>query len=697
MKVIFYTTFFILLCTYSVAYSQGASTNTSSISLEKDSVKVNELLALSKYNVYSNPLKMNQQADQALLLSQDINYERGVAMSLCLIGQAKLQLADYNEALSFLLSALEISERLKYEECIGLSFKLLGHIYLYQNDLDKAKEHYEKSLAIAKKIKNNELLIGVQNGMGNIYAARRDYQQALDTYFSSLSLSEKENNQTKIADIESNIGRVYLAQGMSSLAIEFFQKALETAKNTNNIEEIADNSLILASYYSNRGVSSAALSYAQMSLAAAEKIQSKFFIQKSWLLLSEIYGQRKEYKKAYEYNQLSKTLQDSILGKDNVQQYSAITSQYEKDAKDKEMIIKNMQIEQQKKDTQNQRNITYIFVASSVIFIGLSILAFVLYRRQRTVNKLMEEQNRQIKEQNDEINTKSKEINIQKTNLESKGAALEGAYNEIEKKNDSIMASISYAKRIQVALLPSKEEFNATFPQSFIYYKPKDVISGDFYYCATIPASLNGEGEKKIIAVADCTGHGVPGAFMSVLGVQSLNKIIQAGIISPDKVLSLLHMEIRDVLKQQVNEVRDGMDIVLCVIDKKQKTLTYSGAINPLYYVQNNDAGKPEFVEIKATKRPIGGFQREEGERYFEKHVIDISKPTTFYLSTDGYRDQFGGENNKKFMARRFKELLFHIQDKPIQAQQQILHEVIKNWLGKNNQIDDMLVIGIRT
>ena len=483
---------------------------------------------------------------------------------------------------------------------------------------------------------------------------------------------------------------------MSSLAIEFFQKALETAKKTNNMEEVADNSLILASYYLGKGIPNNALSYAKISLIAAEKMQSKLFIQKSWGLLSEIYGQKKEYKKAYEYNELSRALQDSILGKDNVRQYAAITSQYEKDAKDKEMIIKNMQIEQQKKDARNQRNITYIFIASSVIFIGLSILAFVLYRKQRKVNILMKEQNRQIKEQNEEINTKNEEINLQKTNLESKGAALEGAYNEIEKKNDSIMASISYAKRIQVALLPAQEEFNTTFPQNFIYYKPKDVISGDFYYCATIPASPNGDGEKMVIAVADCTGHGVPGAFMSVLGVQSLNKIIQAGIISPDRVLSELHKEIREVLKQQVNEVRDGMDIVLCVIDKKEKTLAYAGAINPLYYIQDDESNVPQFIEIKATKRAIGGFQREEGERAFEKHIIDISKPTTFYLSTDGYRDQFGGESNRKFMARRFKELLYHIQSKPMKVQQQIINDVITNWLGKNSQIDDILVIGIK-
>jgi len=312
-----------------------------------------------------------------------------------------------------------------------------------------------------------------------------------------------------------------------------------------------------------------------------------------------------------------------------------------------------------------------------------------LYRRQKKANKLIKAQNKQITEQNEEINAKNEEINKQKSAIESKNKALEMAYKEIEKKTENILASISYAKRIQTALLPEQDAINHAFKENFIYYKPKDVISGDFYYFTEVE-------HLRILAVADCTGHGVPGAFMSVLGVQSLNKIIQSGITSPDLILSELHNEIRQVLKQQLNEVRDGMDIVLCVIDTQRKTLAYAGAINPLYYMQTDANGSAEFVEVKATKKPIGGFQRNEQARFFEKTVIDISKPATFYLATDGYRDQFGGEQNKKFMARRFKELLYHIHDKPMYVQEKILDEVIVKWLGKNEQIDDMLVIGIR-
>ncbi len=688
MRFTFYIALSYLLLFNTIAYTQGAKAE-NALTSHQDTSQINQLLTLSKYYVYSNPLKMNEEADKALRLSQDTNYERGVAMALCRIGHAKLQLAEYNEALSFLLSALEIAERIQYEDCIGLNFKLLGHIYLHQNNVDKAEEHYEKALVIAQKNNDFELMTGIQNGMGNVFAARKDYKQALESYFLAQKLAEKLNDKSKIADIESNIGRVYLAQDMSSLAIEFFQKGLATAKKYNNMEEVADNALILAEYYLKKQLPDGALTYATTSLDAAEKMSAKFLIQKSLSIISEVYGQKKEYEKAYQYHQRSKILQDSILGKDYEQQYSAITSIYENEAKEKERIINQLQLEQKNKDLQNQQKITYIFVASSIIFIGLSILAFVLYRNQSKAVRQIKEQNKQIITQNEEINIKSDEINEQKKAIEDKNKDLEGAYTEIEKKNESIMASISYAKRIQTALLPNQEEINTLFSENFVYYKPKDVISGDFYLLAEL-------GDKVIIAVADCTGHGVPGAFMSVLGVQSLNKIIQSGVVSPDEILFELHKEIRQVLKQQMNEVRDGMDIILCVVDKKQKTLAYAGAINPLYYIQTNENQVAEFFEIKATKRTIGGFQRDEEERFFEKHIIDISKPTTFYLSTDGYRDQFGGESNKKFMARRFKEMLFHIQDKPMHVQQQIINEIITNWLGKNSQIDDMLVVGIK-
>lgn len=687
MKFSLATTIYILYF-YSISYCQDIRNATSLTSLNQDTAEVQDLLVMSKYYAYSNPVKMNEKADEALRLSQDINYERGVAMSLTRMGQAKLQLAEYSEALSFLLGALEIADRLHYEECTGLIYKLMANIYLHQNDISKAEEHYTKALEVAEKINDAELLIGIKNGQGNVFYARKDYKQALDTYFSVHKLAIKMNNKPKIADIESNIGKVYLAQGMSSLAIDFFQKALVTAKAINNVEEIIENSLILADYYASHRLSNESLEYARTALAAAEKMQARFFVQKSWALLAEVYGQKEEYKKAYEYNKLSKILEDSILGRDNKQQYTAINSQYENETKEKERIINNLQIEQHRKDLENQQKVTYIFITSSLIFIGLSILAFVLYKRQKKAV-------RQIRAQNDEINAKSIEINEQKNAIESKNEALEDAYYEIEKKNENIMASISYAKRIQTALLPDQDEINAVLTKNFIFYKPKDVISGDFYYFTDLPSiNKNGTNDISILAVADCTGHGVPGAFMSVLGVQSLNKIIQEGVTAPDKILSELHKEIRQVLKQQVNEVRDGMDIILCLIDKKRKVLEYAGAINPLYYVQKNEEGVAQFYEIKATKRAIGGFQRNEGERFFEKHTIDISKPTQFYLATDGYRDQFGGIENKKFMARRFKDVLFYIHEMPMQEQHRVINETIYNWLGKNDSIDDMLVIG---
>jgi serine phosphatase RsbU (regulator of sigma subunit) len=254
----------------------------------------------------------------------------------------------------------------------------------------------------------------------------------------------------------------------------------------------------------------------------------------------------------------------------------------------------------------------------------------------------------------------------------------------IEEKNKDITDSINYAKRIQEAILPETNSLINLFPDSFILFKPKDIVSGDFYWFAEHQG-------KKIIAVADCTGHGVPGALMSMIGSNILNKlVIENGITQPDQILNMLNEEIRTALKQKENgsETRDGMDISLISINGN--TLEYAGAHRPVWLIRNN-----ELEETKADKFAIGGIQQEQ-KRVFTKHILNLQKNDTLYLSSDGFADQFGGESGKKLMTKNFKELLLKIQNKSMMAQQDFLKTTIENWKGSREQIDDILVIGIK-
>lgn len=256
---------------------------------------------------------------------------------------------------------------------------------------------------------------------------------------------------------------------------------------------------------------------------------------------------------------------------------------------------------------------------------------------------------------------------------------------EIELQKNNITASIDYARQIQDAMLPTYQSIQKHLPKSFVLFKPRDIVSGDFYYF-----TANTSNNKMVLAAIDCTGHGVPGAFMSLIGNDILNGIIeQEGITKADIVLDKLHRGVRNSLNQYNSSNRDGMDISLCVIDRQAKTVEFAGAMNSLVYIQNG-----ELTRLIGDKMPIGGEQREVN-RKFHSHTIDISIPTTLYLYSDGYQDQFGGKGNRKFMAPRFRELLYSIYQKPMIEQKNMLESTLENWQEGNAQLDDILVIGV--
>lgn len=256
---------------------------------------------------------------------------------------------------------------------------------------------------------------------------------------------------------------------------------------------------------------------------------------------------------------------------------------------------------------------------------------------------------------------------------------------ELELKDKDITDSLIYAQRIQEALLPSETYFRKHFEDSFILFKPKNIVSGDFYWI--------GEKNGKIFVVAaDCTGHGVPGALMSMIGLEIVEKTInEENIEVPSQILAVMSRGLEKTFSREKNIgtiIRDGMDIGLCVIDLKRKKVEYAGAFMPLYLIRDGS-----LVDIMADKIIIG--MNPEGRPYTD-HEIDLLENDIFYIFSDGYVDQFGGSENKKFMYRRFRYLLLTIHNFPINDQKSILEENIKTWMGLNEQVDDMMVIGFR-
>lgn len=248
-----------------------------------------------------------------------------------------------------------------------------------------------------------------------------------------------------------------------------------------------------------------------------------------------------------------------------------------------------------------------------------------------------------------------------------------------------ITDSITYAKRIQSAKLPDKNEIKKALPNSFVLFKPKDIVSGDFYY-------FHKNNSSVFIASADCTGHGVPGAFMSMIGSEKLDDALTHSA-DTSEILAHLNKGIKISLKQSDSDesTRDGMDIALCSVDTDNSIVKYAGANRPLWIIRN---GLTAVEEIKATKKAIGGFT--EDNQHFDTHVIQLQQGDTFYISTDGYADTFGGQENKKLTTKRFKEILLSIQDKSMKDQELHLDNFVENWKAGTEQVDDILVIGVR-
>lgn len=320
---------------------------------------------------------------------------------------------------------------------------------------------------------------------------------------------------------------------------------------------------------------------------------------------------------------------------------------------------------------------TFWFIALAILFIGGGIWGIIAVRTKRIKIKA-EELEQIVKLRTAELRSTNEELITQQHVVDERNKI-------IEKQNHNIISSINYAKRIQVAMLPSAEQVKALLPESFILFLPRDIVSGDFYW-------IEQQSEKIVVATADCTGHGVPGAFMSLIGNDMLNKVIvDYSITQPNLILDVLDEEVSTILKQRETDNRDGMDMNIWVWHQKTNTVEFSGAKNPLIYIKNG-----ELYEIKADKFSIGGNTFDKKGSKYTNHTVKIDSPTVLYTFSDGYQDQFGGESNKKFMKGKLKKLLLEIHKLPMEEQNQILNNTFEDWKHDYSQVDDVLLIGVK-
>ncbi|MBQ5541172.1 MAG: SpoIIE family protein phosphatase [Bacteroidales bacterium] len=403
------------------------------------------------------------------------------------------------------------------------------------------------------------------------------------------------------------------------------------------------------------------------------------------------------YKEAVEYSEKFRDVEESTYNRE----FAVKSTKASAEAEYGELIRQREEAEQEQKmiqeeATKRQRMITCFF-AVCIILAGL--LAFIIWKglhKKRKNNELLAKQKAEISQKNNELKQQNQKIMSQRDEIMAQRDEIESQRSQLSEANSRITASIRYAQRIQTAAVPSEEMMNKIFGDCMIFWRPLNIVSGDFYWATQT-------GEYKLVTAADCTGHGVPGAFMSMLGVSTLNDIaaqknIESETITAAGILNELRDKIIAALRQSgpQRETQDGMDMALCIINRSKNELQYAGANRPLWYIKNG-----ELIEYKADRMPVGFHIRKTG--LFTNHIIQIEDGDTVYMSSDGIADQFGGETGvSKFGTKQLKELLVKISSLPFKSQKEVLEQSIDGWRAASNpenpapQLDDQILLGLK-
>jgi tetratricopeptide (TPR) repeat protein len=597
---------------------------------------------------------------KSLKIKEEIGDEIGIANSLNNIGLIYKEQGDYAKAIEYYTTSLKIKEEIGDKSKIANSLNNIGIIYYEQEDYVKAIEYYTKSLKIKEEIGDKSRISNTLNNIGMVYKEQGDYAIAMNYFTKSLEIDKGNGDKSGIAKTLINIALIYRAQGDYANALDCSNKSLNLAQEIQDKSGISGSLINIGVIYQDQGDYANALDYGKRSLAIAQEIGDVNTIINATKSLWEVYKKLNRFKESIKMYELHIVTRDSLKSEENqkavIQQefkYKYEKEQSLADAKHNELMhIKSEQIKTQNEKIEKERAIKYSLTIGMLIVIT-SI--FVIFKNLRKTIK-------------------------QKGVIEQQKAQVELAHDELEEKNQEIIDSIIYAKRIQSAILPPMKVVKQCLKESFIFYKPKDVVAGDFYW-------MEQKNGKILFAAADCTGHGVPGAMVSVVCNNGLNRSVREHSLTiPGEILDKTREIVVQEFEKSEEDVKDGMDIALCSIEGMK--LQYAGAYNPLWIIRNG-----EIIETKANKQPIGQFDNPEP---YTTHSFNLEKGDAIYIFSDGYVDQFGGEKEKKFKAKAFKKLLLSLQDKSMEEQKIVIDETFETWKGNLEQIDDVCVIGVR-
>jgi len=593
------------------------------------------------------------------------------------IGNAYLNEKKEDLAISNLFKALQIFEKKNSTKGMATVYGVLGNIYLTLLKYDKALECYQKALELFHKIGWKPYEATSLMNIGLIYKNKNDNSKALDYFLKAQKIHEEVGNYYEIAQCSGNIGSIEFHQGNYNKAIYYHTKSFNAFEKIKAKRDAAISLISIGDAYDSLHNKLKTKYYYQKTLEYVDSLDLPAIKVDMARQISKISKQMGNVNDALHYYEIYTQWNDTLINRENRKNVEELLTKYETAQKEKEIELQ--------KEKVKKRNIMLLSTfALAILLLGLIVNLVINYRRKKRDNEILEQKNQLISQQKEEILTQNEILQQQKEEIEAQRDEVIQQRDRIGYQNRLITDSIEYAKHIQTTILPTKEQFSEFFSEFFIYYQPRDIVSGDFYWIRQFNNQL-------VLAFADCTGHGVPGAFMSILGITLLNDIFASqNHLTSNQILEELRIKVKNSLKQsgKMVETKDGIEIAICKLNLQNGELEYAGANMPLIIVQ-----KDQVQELIPTKNPIGYHPREIP---FENKIIPVSKGDTLYLFTDGYVDQLGGSNYQKYKKHTLISLISEIHSLPIDEQEKVIIDTHLQWKGTNEQIDDILFMGLK-
>ena len=643
--------------------------------------------AMKHYNVsYQLAVKTADSAQMASLLFE--------------IGWTQYSQTNLKLAQTSFLEALKIQEKIGVdEESINSLYNALGNIYFEFSDYDRALDYYNKSLALNKKSNNRLSEAHTINNLGNVFLKQGHFDLALSKYEEAKKLFEFLNNLQGVAMTLNNMGMAYEDKGNSLKAIRFYEESVKIKKDIGDLAGVSRTMGIIADLLIKEQDYSHAIRNLDKSMEIARNIHLTAQIKDNYKSYSQAYKKMGDKTKALEYFEKFFEMHDSIFNQETQSLFTEMQTRYETEEKQKEIELLNsekklqdIELSERNAVVAKQRIIISTVIGGLVLLLLFSVVVYRQYRQKKQANEVLRHQKEEIQSQRDQLSELNEELLSKNEEIMSQRDKIENQRDEIGLINRDVMASIRYALRIQQALLPEKADLEKMLGSHLIIYLPKDIVSGDFYW---IRSRKEADGSETIIvACADCTGHGVPGAFMSIVAMNLLEKaFFTEKLVTPAEALNYITNSIHVLLQHSDEQslLKDGMDIALCLLNRKQGKIEFSGAKNSLIHISGGILN-----EYKGDKHFIGDPLVPGVFDSYTNQVIQVNAGDLLYMYSDGYADQFGFSNGKKFNSSKLKQLLLHVSDAQLHEQEQMLIDEHNNWKGHLQQIDDILLLGFK-